>query len=66
MHPLIVRFITFLADRSGATAIEYGLIATLISVAIIVGATFLGDQLDLMYDNLADQFVGVGGSEEPE
>jgi pilus assembly protein Flp/PilA len=37
----------FLSDTSGATAIEYGLIASLISLAIIVGvgglATALGD-----------------------
>jgi pilus assembly protein Flp/PilA len=32
----------FLSDDSGATAIEYGLIASLISVAIIAAATSLG------------------------
>ncbi len=31
-------FARFLKDESGATAIEYGLIAALISVAIIGGA----------------------------
>ena len=37
------RFVTrFLKNESGATAIEYGLIAALISVAIIVGATAVG------------------------
>ena len=35
----------FLKDESGATAIEYGLIASLIAVAIIAGATALGNQL---------------------
>lgn len=34
--------LSFFKDESGATAIEYGLIGTLISVAIIVGATQLG------------------------
>ena len=36
-------FARFLKDESGATAIEYGLIAALISVAIIAGASTLGD-----------------------
>nr|WP_316656973.1 Flp family type IVb pilin [uncultured Gellertiella sp.] len=35
----------FLKDESGATAIEYGLIAALISVALIAGATALGGQI---------------------
>ena len=35
-------FSKFLKDESGATAIEYGLIASLIAVAIIAGAPALG------------------------
>ena len=35
-------FSRFVADESGATAIEYGLIASLISVAIIASAQTLG------------------------
>ena len=35
-------FARFLKNKSGATAIEYGLIAALISVAIIGGVTTLG------------------------
>lgn len=38
-------FKRFLNDESGATAIEYGLIAALISVALIGGATALGGQI---------------------
>jgi pilus assembly protein Flp/PilA len=44
----------FLKDESGATAIEYGLIAALISVALITGATTLGGKLN-------DIFVAIGG-----
>ncbi len=40
MKTLISRFVK---DESGVTAIEYGLIAALVGVAIIVGAGFLGD-----------------------
>jgi len=36
----------FLADRSGATAIEYGLIVALIAVVIIAAVTTLGTNLN--------------------
>ncbi|MBO9192591.1 Flp family type IVb pilin [Rhizobium sp. 16-449-1b] len=44
----------FLKDESGATAIEYGLIAALISVALITGATALGNKLNLMFNGLSN------------
>jgi pilus assembly protein Flp/PilA len=44
----------FLKDESGATAIEYGLIAALISVAIITGASALGTKLGNMFTNLSN------------
>ena len=48
------RFVTrFLKDESGATAIEYGLIAALIAVAIIGGATTLGGSLDTLFTSIA-------------
>jgi pilus assembly protein Flp/PilA len=43
MSNLITRFAK---DESGATAIEYGLIAALIAVAIITGAGLLGTNLN--------------------
>ena len=46
-------FTRFLKDESGATAIEYGLIAALISVALITGATTLGNSLDNQFADLA-------------
>lgn len=46
-------FARFLKDESGATAIEYGLIAALISVALITGASTLGNSLDNKFSNLA-------------
>ncbi len=39
-------FKDFVKDESGATAIEYGLIAALVGVAIIGALTSLGSQLD--------------------
>ncbi|NTG50077.1 Flp family type IVb pilin [Agrobacterium rhizogenes] len=46
-------FSRFLKDESGATAIEYGLIAALISVAIITGATTLGGALNTTFVNIS-------------
>jgi pilus assembly protein Flp/PilA len=44
------RFFTrFMNDESGATAIEYGLIAALISVAIIGAVTAVGGKLDTTF-----------------
>ena len=40
-------------DEKGATAIEYGLIAALISVAIIAGATSLGSKLSATFTQLS-------------
>ncbi|WP_099865976.1 Flp family type IVb pilin [Pararhizobium haloflavum] len=46
-------FARFMKDESGATAIEYGLIAALISVAIIGGATTLGGSLNTQFENIS-------------
>ena len=40
----------FLRDEEGATAIEYGLLAGLISVVIIAAVTLVGKNLDLVFD----------------
>jgi pilus assembly protein Flp/PilA len=40
-------------DESGATAIEYGLIAGLVAVAIIAALGTLGDSLNLLFSNVA-------------
>ena len=42
-------FARFAKDESGATAIEYGLLATLIGIAIIAGASALGTQLSATF-----------------
>lgn len=45
-------FTRLLKDESGATAIEYGLIAALISVAAIVALTTLGGNLNNTFSNV--------------
>ncbi|MFT6656858.1 Flp family type IVb pilin [Maritalea sp.] len=49
----------FLSDESGATAIEYGLIAALISVVIIGAATAMGGQLFAVFNSIT---VAMGGT----
>ncbi len=54
-------FARFLKDESGATAIEYGLIAALISVALIAGASTLGNSLNNTFNSLADKMENPTG-----
>lgn len=43
----------FLKDERGATAIEYGLIAGLISIAVVGGATAVGNSSTVQLENIA-------------
>ena len=52
MNKLVLRF---LKDNSGATAIEYGLIAAGISVAIIAVVNTLGTQLNTTFSSISTQ-----------
>ena len=52
---MINLFVRFLRDQSGATAIEYGLIAAGISIAIIVAVNGLGTTLN-------DKFTSINNS----
>jgi pilus assembly protein Flp/PilA len=45
-------FARFVKDESGATAIEYGLIAALISVAIITAVGLIGDKLKATFETI--------------
>lgn len=50
----IVHFIQkFVRDEEGVTAIEYGLIAALIAVVIIVSVTAVGDALNVIFTQIA-------------
>jgi pilus assembly protein Flp/PilA len=50
MRLLLKRFV---ADESGATAIEYGLIAALIAVVIITGVTAVGTNLSATFTSVS-------------
>ncbi|TQV79049.1 Flp family type IVb pilin [Denitrobaculum tricleocarpae] len=50
---------SFLNDESGATAIEYGLIAALISVAAIAALSAMGDELSAMFTFVETKLKGA-------
>ena len=56
---LSARIRKFAADTSGATAIEYVLIAAGIAMAIVVTVGFLGDELALLFQELADALAAM-------
>ena len=49
----------FINDEGGATAIEYGLIAALIAVAIIAGAGMIGTSLNAKFALIATTVSGA-------
>jgi pilus assembly protein Flp/PilA len=57
MKALITRFVN---EESGATAIEYGLIAAGISVAIITAVMTLGTQLNSTFNTVSSQLGSAG------
>ena len=48
----------FMKNESGTTAAEYGLIASLIALAIMVGASQLGEVMSARFDGIA---IGLKG-----
>ena len=60
MHKLL-RFHT---DESGATAIEYAVIAALLSIAIIAGVTLTGEEVRTMWEGISSKVAAAlgGGS----
>jgi pilus assembly protein Flp/PilA len=52
MQKFVARFVK---DESGATAIEYGLIAALIAVGIIVAARTLGTEIATTFGKVTDE-----------
>ncbi|HMV69592.1 MAG TPA: Flp family type IVb pilin [Myxococcota bacterium] len=49
----------FFNDESGVTAIEYGLIAALVAIAIIAALTALGDSLSSNFDEIGSNLDGA-------
>lgn len=55
-------FTSFAKDESGATAIEYGLIAALLSVAIIAAITTVSGELDKTYTKVGTSLAGANAA----
>jgi pilus assembly protein Flp/PilA len=53
---VLLHWLSIHSDR-GATAIEYGLIASLIAIAIIVGLTLVGTNLNGLFNYLGGKFT---------
>jgi pilus assembly protein Flp/PilA len=49
--------VRFFKDEEGVTAIEYGLLAALIALMIIAGATLLGTNLNALFNYIAGKIV---------
>ncbi len=59
----------FLRDESGATSIEYGLIAGLVSIAILASVMSLGDSVNQAYAQVNDELevaAGIPAAETPD
>ncbi len=55
------KFVTrFMKDESGATAIEYGLIAALIAVVLVGALQLLGTSLSDKFDAISDEVTNAG------
>ncbi len=52
---------TFLSDESGATAIEYGLIVALVSVAMFGFAELMGDSLNAFFSDTSTKMSNAVG-----
>jgi pilus assembly protein Flp/PilA len=52
----------FLKDESGATMIEYGLVAALVSVAAIIALQILGAQLQIIFNTVSSYLSSASGT----
>lgn len=52
-------FTRFLKDESGATAIEYGLIAALIALIIITAVGWVGEELEDVFNAIANALRNI-------
>jgi pilus assembly protein Flp/PilA len=59
-------FRRFVRDDRGATAIEYGLIAALVSVAIIVALGTLGNNLNSTFSTVAEELGSAANNAAEE
>lgn len=57
MPTLVDRFVK---DETGVTAVEYGLIAALVSLAVVAGSTTIGDEIGNLFNRISNKVKGTG------
>ena len=53
------KVIRFFKDEEGVTAIEYSLMAAFIALAIVTGATLLGNSISSFFSSIAGKLDGI-------
>jgi pilus assembly protein Flp/PilA len=56
--------IQFLNNRSGQALTEYALILAVIAIAVVAVMTLLGDQLQVVFQNVIDTLTGAEAEAE--
>ncbi|RED50848.1 Flp family type IVb pilin [Aestuariispira insulae] len=59
---MFTKLTELMKDESGATAIEYGLIAGLVSVAAITALSAMGDDLEAMFNKVSTELKSATGT----
>jgi pilus assembly protein Flp/PilA len=59
---MIKQFIKFFKDEDGVTSVEYAIMAALIALVVIAGATVLGNNTNDTFNTVAGVIPGAGGS----
>ncbi len=55
---MIKKFVQFLKDEDGVTSVEYAVMAALIALVVIAGATYLGTQTNETFNTIGDKVPG--------
>jgi pilus assembly protein Flp/PilA len=62
---MIEKIKNFLKDEAGVTSVEYAVMAALIALVVIAGATYLGNQTNDTFNTIGDQVPGGGSTTPP-
>lgn len=57
MKYLVILINSLARDEEGAALVEYGLLVALIALACVAAATLLGNNISLLFNNLAGKFL---------
>ena len=57
---MVAQWHGFRASETGASMVEYALLAALIAIVVIAGVSFFGNRLDGAYDDIGSSLVDAG------